>query len=671
MGDAPYIVKLGSSNEAGFLALVADVPIEDMTRWLGAGGLHPPPPPMTSAQRPYEVSTPAVRMLTPRRPYSTNVGRSIVGISGGPGTLDYAGAHVDAPAGSWVYVRTNQSGQGMLAKVRVDPQASPACVWPFYRAGLNGGSAHRVLLDEPANPTTLLAAWPFYRGALLGGGREASLSEVLEPDSFGSWGTVHFLLDSSTLSDVSATKRKVTRAPTSAPFTEAVADRDVIFFFDNVVRRIVAWEPDAITLDQPINLSTWTIGVAYAFGAGVILDGVVYVCRGAHTSVAGVNEPAMNPALWARQPITATGFCVLTGADACETIGDLADTSKSSLAPIRFYFDEKAPVYLRGDDWCTYDATPFPSPTIGYFAGPTINDTFETAFHVISELEAPLVVVQLGISASMVSPFLQGSIGSPEPVSPFDGFAGWFRDIESLDFHPSSPSALWVALKNMITCAKAKIEAEGNTPRCAGVFVNLCDNDPADAQRVKRLGANLQQLLDATWAHIGEDDVPTILTGPSRYGGVAEQRAAIYAQLDELAAANKNVGVADTRQATEVDHGVFVAPDDYAVDLLHFSALGQIKKARVNTDAWKLVRARIAEPVVIATPPPLGPTDPQAIINAIDAAILAGGDIASYVINGRTVTLQGRDKLVAVRREYVAILARQQGLRRTKVRFGR
>lgn len=670
MVEAPYIVKIGSSNEAGFLSLVEDVPVGDMLRWIGSGSVHPTFP-LTSAQRPYEVSTPAIRMLTPRRPYSTNVGREIVGVSGGPGTLDYFGAFVDAPPESWVYVRTNQSGQGRLAKVRVDPEASPAALWPFYRGALFGGAAHRLLLDEPPNPTTLLAAWPFYRSALLGGGREASLSEILAPNATQDWGTVHFLLDSSTIDTVNLAKKKVTRTPTSAPFTEAVADRDVIFFFDNVVRRIVAWDADSITLDLPINLQTWTVGVAYAFNAGVILDGVVYVCRQAHTSVAGVNEPsAAHSDFWAPQPITATGFCVLTGEDACETLDDLANPAKTDLGPIRFYFDEKAPVYLRGDDWCTYDATPFQSPTIGWFAGPTVNDVWETGFHVISELEQPLVIVQLGISASMVSPFLQGSIGSPEPLSPFDGFAGWFRDIESLDFHPSSPRALWVATKNLITAAKAKITAEGNTPKCVGVFINLCDNDPADEQRVKRLGANLQQLMDAIWAEVGED-VATILTGPSRYGGIAEQRAAIYAQLDELAAANKNVGVADTRQATEVDHGVFVAPDDYAFDLLHFSALGQIKKARVNCDAWKLARARIAEPLTIAAPAPLAPTDPQAIINAIDAAILAGGDVASYVINGRTVTLQGRDKLMAVRREYVAILARQQGLRRTRVRFSR
>lgn len=666
MAEAPYIVKLGSSNEAGFLSLIEDVPIEDMTRWLGSGGVHPPIPP-TSAQRPYEVRVPGARMLTPRRPYSHNVGREIVGIGGGPGTLDYAGAFVDAPHGSWVYVRTNQSHQGALARVRVDPEVGPASLWPFYRAALPSGSANRVLLDEPSNPTTLLAAWPFYRGALLGGGRENNLSELLTPDALGSWGTVHFLLDSQTIGEVSIGKTKITRAATSAaPFGEEVDGRDVVLFFDQSVRRVVSHDDNSITVDQPVNLSTWAVGRTYVNNEGVILDGVVYVCRATHTSVAGINDPPTNPGFWRPEPMTALGFCILTGANACETIDDLADPAKCTLTDLGFYLDEKAPVYLRGDDWNNYDATPFQNPRIGYFAGPTVNDTFEVAFHVRSELEQPLTIVQLGISASMVSPFLQGAVVSPEPVSPFDGFAGWFHDILSLDFHPSSPSALWVALKNKITCAKLKIEAEGNTPKCVGVFINLCDNDPADAQRVKRLGANLQQLMDALWSHIGDSTVPTILTGPSRYGGVAEQRAAIYAQLNELATTNKNVGVADTRQASEIPGGVFVAPDDYAVDLLHYSALGQVKKGRVNCDAWKLVRARLAEPEAEAPTPT--PT-PAEILARIRRAILESVDVLSFPGPGGQITLNGPKALIEAEKYYASLVARQSGLRRTLARF--
>jgi len=663
MADAPYIIKLGSSNEAGFLALLDDVPPEDMTRWVGAGQAHPPIP-STSAQRPYEVRVPTMRVLTPRRPYSTNERRNIVGIGGGPGTLDYDGEVVNAPPGSWLYIRTSQSAQGTLRRVKVNPNDPPTSLWPFYRAALFDGLANRVALDEPAQPTTLVAAWPFYRSALLGGGREDSLSELLTLDAYGLYGTVHFLLDSATISEVNVGKTRITRTAGAPAFTEAVDGRDVVFFHDHSTRTVVSHDNESITVDRPINLTTWAVATAYGMGSFVIRNGVVYLCVQSHTSVVGINDPPNNPNYWAPQPLSSTGFCILTGENACESIEDLADPDKCELFELGFYLDENAPIYLRGDDYNNYDATPFQNPHIGYFAGPTINDTFEVGFHVCSEIEAPLTIVQLGISASMISPFLQGAVLSPEPITPFAGFNGWFSDIKSLDFHPSSPSALWIALKNEITCARLKIEAEGNTPVCVGVWINLFDNDPVDAQRFKRLASNAQQLMDAIWAHIGDNTVPTILTGPSRYGGNAAGRALIYEQLNGLATANKNVGVADTRMSTEIAGGLFTFPDDYAFDGLHYSALGQIKKGRVNTDAWKLVRARIAAPEPVA-----GPPTPSEIVARIDAAVLEGLDVVSFPGNGGQITLRGHDQMLETRKYYAALAAARSGPRKTLARF--
>jgi hypothetical protein len=130
--------------------------------------------------------------------------------------------------------------------------------------------------------------------------------------------------------------------------------------------------------------------------------------------------------------------------------------------------------------------------------------------------------------------------------------------------------------------------------------------------------------MDAIWSYVGDDMVPTILTGPSRYGGNAEGRASIYAQLQALAAANKNVGVADTRMGTEIAGGILRYPDDYAVDGLHYSALGQIKKHAFNADAWKLVRARIAEPDASVDEPTLTATSAQEIVDILDKAIAQG-----------------------------------------------
>jgi hypothetical protein len=57
------------------------------------------------------------------------------------------------------------------------------------------------------------------------------------------------------------------------------------------------------------------------------------------------------------------------------------------------------------------------------------------------------------------------------------------------------------------------------------------------------------------------------------------------------------------------------------------------------------------------------------ILDAIDAAILTGADIAGYTVNGRTVQKRSLTELIAARKHYLAEQARKQGLRRTRVRF--
>lgn len=76
------------------------------------------------------------------------------------------------------------------------------------------------------------------------------------------------------------------------------------------------------------------------------------------------------------------------------------------------------------------------------------------------------------------------------------------------------------------------------------------------------------------------------------------------------------------------------------------------------------------------TDPPTDPvarvasvTSPAEIIAAIDEAILAGAEVASYSVNGRIVTLRGLDELVRVRKYYEGLLVRGNGVRRTVVSF--
>jgi hypothetical protein len=630
MAEAPYIVVLGSSNVAGFLALLDDVPSDDMTRWVGAASVQPPIP-STSAQRPYELRIPGIRLLTPVRPHSTTVTRPIAGAAGGRGTLDYGGEVVDAFVDSWIYIRTSTSGQGKMRRIVAESADPVLANWLFYRSALLGGEggAHRLFIDESFCRPTSLANWPFYRDALLGGGAgrdlltgstelDASLSQSLSKDEFGSWGTVVFLQDSYTIGSINPARTTITRSATAAPlFTSAVNGRDVVFFADNSVRRIVAWTIDSITVDKPVVLGL------------------------------------------------AGGFCILTGAGACETIADLADPTKCVLQDETIFLDQNAPVFLTGRDVCNYDATPFQNPRVAYAAGPTVNSILELGFLQRTELTQPLVVVEMGISASMLSPFLQGAIYSPDPVPPFAGFIGWFQTVLSLDFSPTSPSALFAAATNEITAAELLIKAEGNTPKCVGIYINLFDNDEADAQRLKRIGANAEVLVEALWEHIGET-VATVLTGPSRYGGTAANRELIYAQLKALEAANKAIGVSEMRMGTEIAGGVYVFPDDYAIDGLHFSAGGQIKKARVDFDTWIRVRERLAAP----EPAAATPTDAE-IVAGCRTALLAGTSVVSFPGNGGQITLPSLQAVRELMESTIARMPVSQGgrVRKTLARF--
>ena len=66
---------------------------------------------------------------------------------------------------------------------------------------------------------------------------------------------------------------------------------------------------------------------------------------------------------------------------------------------------------------------------------------------------------------------------------------------------------------------------------------------------------------------------------------------------------------------------------------------------------------------------PTEASTPEEIIAVIDAAIADGADVASYTINGRTVTMHSMSELLKVRRYFEAQAARRKGLRRTKVSF--
>jgi len=67
--------------------------------------------------------------------------------------------------------------------------------------------------------------------------------------------------------------------------------------------------------------------------------------------------------------------------------------------------------------------------------------------------------------------------------------------------------------------------------------------------------------------------------------------------------------------------------------------------------------------------PSITALDAQAILDALDDAILKGGDVGSYTVNGRTVNMRSLNEIIEARKYYEAQKARANGVRYTKVRF--
>jgi hypothetical protein len=391
------------------------------------------------------VRVPTVRVLTPRRPYSTNARRNIVGIGGGPGTLDYDGEFVDAPPGSWLYIRTSRSAQGALRRVRVNPNEPPKSLWPVL-------SRRPVSMVSPTESRStsratadLVAAWPFYRSALFGGGREDSLSELLTLDAFGLYGTVHFLLDSATISEVDIGRRAthvrpvLLRSPTQWMGATSCSS--------SIIRRARSSRTTTNRSRSTARstLTKWAVGTAYGAGSFVIRDGVVYACVLSHTSVVGVNDPPNNPTYWAPQPVPSTGFCILTGANACESIAEPSQSRQGSRVRARLLSRRE-----RAESTCA--ATTTTTMTRRRFKTRTSRTSRDRRSTITSRSRStsarrsrPADDRADGYLREHDLAVLQGAFLSPEPITPFAGFNGWFSDIKSLDFHPASPSALWIA----------------------------------------------------------------------------------------------------------------------------------------------------------------------------------------------------------------------------------
>jgi len=282
-------------------------------------------------------------------------------------------------------------------------------------------------------------------------------------------------------------------------------------------------------------------------------------------------------------PAVGTGFCVLTGANSAESIATL---SNAELQNLTFTLDDYSPVFLTGLDYTNWDFSAFASPR-GLSYDPNINSTAELSWQVRSKFGRELAVLQLGVSASMISPYTWiaalPSGGIPTAAS---GFVGPIHDMTSLDYHPSSPAGIYPILVAAIDSMRTLIEADGNTMKVRGIFINLFDNDGSDDQRASRVKSNTILLRDTLRTLLGDDTIPWIMSGPSAYAGGpgAYRNTSIYRQLNEIAAEDPKSGVVDTRS------GYTYCTEDS----LHLTAYSQIRLGQDFFRVWEPIYDDIA-----------------------------------------------------------------------------
>jgi hypothetical protein len=364
-------------------------------------------------------------------------------------------------------------------------------------------------------------------------GQDITVASALSP-AVVNGDTLVVLLDSHTMASLDATGTVITKvASTSPDFTAAAVGRYVAFLtvgaggfnMFNDTRRIVDWTADTLTVDMPFN---------------------------------------------SPQPGAGAGFCVLSGANACEGYSSMQPPN-AVLRDLTVYLDEIAPVNLTGFEYYNGDFTPFPSPR-RLSADPTINSIPELAWQVKSKTNDSLVCLQVGVSASMVSSF------PLKPVSAAAPLVGPLNEFRHLDWHPTSPLGIYEILINSITSMRSLIQAEGNTMKVRGIFINLFDNDAQDTQRVSRIGANTVLLRDSIRTFLGDQRIPWIMSGPSAYGGGPgnANNTEVYRQIYAISEADTYSGVVDTRVGYT-----------YAEDNAHLSAAAQVKLGQDYFRVWE------------------------------------------------------------------------------------
>lgn len=545
MAEVPVIVPIGSDIMAGFFAKLSDVPPDKLVQWYGATAL-------SLTNWPMNAQMPGVRAWQHKRPFATTETRNVVAV---PSTsvITIDGVPLVSPddVGTWLYVSVSPTAQGQLKRITAV-----------------GGAD--VTVHAPFSPP------------------------LTEDTFFGGFGKVTIIRDSHRVA-AGSTPTRIFRHTSTPAFNSSVVGRSALFFaaYDTDIlqlkRKIIAQDGVSITLDYPLLFDSGQPGAPPIDSGFAVLTGGDLPSDAVQDLAGFANGAALRPLAinLDSAPVNATGYVY--------SPWDTGTPFASPLAEVGV----KATVAAIGSDTVTVERSVFnilldvgsqikvgsqartitqvnspiqvtvntlwtagPSlPVIGdqaVLVRATVNCVAQLAFRMRNEFAMPLVVAELGATLSMVSPFVL----TPGPTA-----SSWAHDLTSLDWHPSSPASMFVALKSMLSSVKALIEAEGNTAKFY-ICIDAITGD-AVADRYLHIGENLTLLRDAIRAHVQDPAMPFIVAGPSAYGsGPPDLRPAIYEQLAAMKRADAWTSYFDNREGIS-----------YAFDNAHIAAAGQIVTA--------------------------------------------------------------------------------------------
>ncbi len=243
---------------------------------------------------------------------------------------------------------------------------------------------------------------------------------------------------------------------------------------------------------------------------------------------------------------------------------------------------------------------------------------------------------------------------------------GWFDPRQQTSWSGGEPNGCLARLRTMLEAGKAAAEEAGDTLEVVGLFAILGEGDAAFDWSAARFVNSMRGLKSSARALVkdlglwagAEEEIPIVwpkirVAAPWTFATTINDALAAECLVDPYM---QTVEVSDLTVLTETGGNV------------HYDGESATVLATRVFDAHFIA----AEGTDLSTPSAASETPdstPQAIIAAIDAAMAGVTDVAAYTVNGRVVQLRTLSELTTARRYYEGILARQQGLRRTKVRF--